>query len=77
MGRSIDMEQKGCESSIHDHDIALPGKSPESLTAEIDSFSRSVLASGPPHSPVLIKSQKFIFFINHQNILPLTPSYCS
>ena len=23
MGRPIDMERKGCESSIHDHDIAL------------------------------------------------------
>ena len=26
----------------------LPGKPPEALTAEIDCFSRSVLASGPP-----------------------------
>ena len=34
--------------------MALPGKPPEILPAEIGCFSRSVLASGPPHSPVLI-----------------------
>ena len=28
--------------------MALPGKPPEALTAEIDCFSRSVLTSGPP-----------------------------
>ena len=34
---------------------SLPGQPPEALTAENGCFHRSEVASGPPHSPVLIK----------------------
>ena len=67
------------------------GMPPEALTAENGCCQRSEDASGPPppHSPVLIKISVdnrplnqptvkiFFFFIIHQSILPLTPSYCS
>ena len=75
-----------------EHDVfsvlSLPGQPPETLTAEDDCFQRSVVASGPPftctdkdlcryEATQPAHSEKFIFSINHQNILPLTPMYCS
>ena len=67
----------------HWHGSTLPEKPPETLTAEIGCFPRSVLVAGPP-PPAFTSADKsplnqlaVIFFINHQNILPLTPMYFS
>ena len=62
----------------------LPGRPPETLTAEIGRFPGQCwhldlritcadkdLCRKEPTQPV--RSQKFIFFVDHQNILPLIP----
>ena len=41
--------------ALRQHCCPLPGQPPEALTAENDCFQRSVVASGPPYLPVLIK----------------------